>query len=148
QAEPYAAERVQLLVKGPAVMLVLSALVAVLSWVGIGIGVTIGLVENHAHYYHPYQVWIPLLLLWAGEVVGLLALVGALVAGTRKLLRFESYEIVVAALVLAILPWSPHAVLGIPAAIWSFWVLTRPEVTAAFAANLRRKQRQRGSSVL
>ena len=51
-----------------------------------------------------------------------------------------SYKFVVAAIILAMFPWSIHCVIGIPAGIWAFVTLNRPEVKAAFAANLRRKQ--------
>jgi tRNA A-37 threonylcarbamoyl transferase component Bud32 len=144
-AGPYAAERVQLLVKAPAVMLFLSALAGLLFWIAMGVGYTIGYFQRHPDSRPP--LW-ELLLLLGGGAAALLALAGTMLAGARKLLRFEGYEIVVAALVLEFLPWSPHAVIGMLAAVLSFQVLNRPEVTAAFAANLRRKQRRPGTSRL
>ena len=71
-----------------------------------------------------------------------LTLAGIMAVGALKLRRFESYGLVIAAIILAMLPWSYHCLIGIPAGIWAWKTLNRPEVQAAFAANLRRKQTQ------
>jgi hypothetical protein len=83
-----------------------------------------------------------------GGAAVVLTLAGVIIAGAHKLRRFEGYELVVAAAILAVLPWSAHIVIGVPAAIWTSRVLSRAEVRAAFVANLRRKQRRPGSSIL
>jgi hypothetical protein len=43
----------------------------------------------------------------------------------------------VAAALLAVLPWSPAWLLGLPAGIWALVVLGRPEVMTAFLDNRR-----------
>jgi hypothetical protein len=63
-----------------------------------------------------------------------------IVEGVFRFLRFKSYGFVVAAIILAMLPWSIHCLIGLPAGIWAFWTLERPEIKAAFAANLHRRK--------
>ena len=73
--------------------------------------------------------------------LGLIVVIGlasVILAGASDLRRFVRYDFVVASIILAMLPWSPHCLIGIPAGAWAFWTLTRPEVRAAFVANLRR----------
>ncbi len=63
--------------------------------------------------------------------------------GASKLRRFTDYGSVVVAALLAMLPWSAHFLIGIPAGIWVIRALSRADVRAAFAANLRRKPQPR-----
>jgi hypothetical protein len=65
----------------------------------------------------------------------------------QRLRRVFNYEIVVTGIIAAMLPVSPHCLIGIPAGIWTIWTLRDPKVKAAFAANLRRKQRPRTSAI-
>jgi hypothetical protein len=75
-------------------------------------------------------------VLWAVVLFGLGA-VGALLAGAVQMMRLRSYPLAVAATLLAMLPWSPGWVLGLPFGIWGLVVLRRPKVQAAFLNNLR-----------
>jgi tRNA A-37 threonylcarbamoyl transferase component Bud32 len=68
------------------------------------------------------------------------AVVGIMVTGARKLSRCQSEGWVHAAMFLAMLPFSFHAVVGIPVAFWGMYVLHKPEVQAAFAMNLHRRR--------
>jgi serine/threonine protein kinase len=50
-----------------------------------------------------------------------------------RMAKMRSYVMVVIAAVLAVLPWSPAVLLGLPFGIWALRVLRRAEVMAAFA---------------
>jgi serine/threonine protein kinase len=55
-----------------------------------------------------------------------------LMLGAVRMLRLRSYEKAVATAVLAMVPWSPAWLLGLPFGIWGLVVLRRQEVRAAF----------------
>jgi serine/threonine protein kinase len=68
-------------------------------------------------------------------VTALLALAGGglMMAGAARMLVGRcSYRFCVAAALLALVPWSPAWLLGLPAGIWALVVLGRPEVMAGF----------------
>jgi predicted Ser/Thr protein kinase len=138
--EPTDAEYVQLQVQGPAAALIISASVALAFWVLVAAYILAE--NNYPTTSIPIDVRVvimtyelPLILTFSA-----LALAGVIIAGADKLRHFNGYGFVIAASILAMLPWSPHCLIGIPAGIWAFLTLKRPEVRAAFAANLRRKQ--------
>jgi hypothetical protein len=147
--EPMDAEYVQLQVQGPAAALIISAIIALPYWAIL----VAYIVEQQANYrYAPplpagqityafsrpnIDIYgVPLVL-----VVSALALASVIIAGAVKLRRFKGYGFVIAAIILAMLPWSIHFLIGLPAGIWAIRTLKRPEVKAAFAANLRRNRR-------
>jgi len=73
-----------------------------------------------------------------GPVAGLVSL--ALVAlnvfvlfGAIKLLRLQSYGLVMAAVIVAMLPCQCCCVFGLPFGIWALVVLSKPEVKQAFS---------------
>jgi hypothetical protein len=128
-------------VQGPAAALIMSALVALAFWVVVAANM---LSENS--YPTPTSIPIsvrvvimtyelPLILTFSA-----LALTGVIIAGAVKLRRFNGYGFVIAASILAMLPWSLHCLIGVPAGIWTLWKLERPEIKAAFAANLRKRR--------
>jgi predicted Ser/Thr protein kinase len=138
---PTDAEYVQLQVQGPAAALIISALVALAFWVVVAAYI---LSENS--YHTPTSIPIsvrvvimtyelPLILTFSA-----LALAGVIIAGAVKLRRFNGYGFVIAASILAMLPWSLHCLIGVPAGIWTLWKLERPEIKATFAANLRKRR--------
>jgi hypothetical protein len=63
--------------------------------------------------------------------------VPCLVIGAIQMMRLRSYPLVVAAMIVAMVPWSPAFVLGLPFGIWSWTLLRRPEIKAAFFNNRR-----------
>jgi serine/threonine protein kinase len=68
-------------------------------------------------------------------VAALLALTVAalMMAGAaRMMVGRNRYLLCVTAALLAVVPWSPACLIGIPAGIWALIVLSRPEVVAAF----------------
>jgi len=71
------------------------------------------------------------------KFVSLLALPVALGAGfvlvaAVRMFRLRSYLMAVMASALALIPWSPGWILGLPFGIWALIVLSKPEVMAAF----------------
>jgi hypothetical protein len=131
------AEQLQFQVRGPAAALFVTAAVAVASWLVIGLAILGSELSSP-----PYARVDPGLILSTftlGAMV-VLGLAGTIVAGARKMRRFESYEMMIVAAILAMVPWSPHVLIGIPAGIWTL-TLTRPEMRAVFAAKLRRRRR-------
>jgi hypothetical protein len=70
-------------------------------------------------------------------VASALALVAVppLFAGAIQMMRRRSYLLCVAVALLALLPWSPAWLVGLPVGIWALMVLNRPEVMAAFLQN-------------
>jgi hypothetical protein len=138
-------EQVQLLVRGPAAVLLMAAVVAMLFWVGV---IVVGIANYLAKQGQGdlFSLWIALPILPGVAVVVLPA--ACLIVGADRLRRFEGYEWVVVALLLAMLPWSPHWPIGMVGGIWGLFVLNRPEVQAAFAANLRRRQKSARPSAL
>jgi Protein kinase domain len=123
-------EYVQLQVQGPAAALVVTALAAVIFWV------TLVVIEGEHQRLNDHEAFEIIFF----SSLGILA-AGAIVVGAVKLRRFEGYGFVIAAIILAMLPVSPHCLIGIPAGIWALWTLRDPKVKAAFAAKLRRKPR-------
>jgi hypothetical protein len=68
-----------------------------------------------------------------------LAAAGVVVTGAVQMLRMRAYPFAVIAAVLALLPWSPGWLLGLPFGIWALAVLRRREVKAAFLDRRRRE---------
>jgi hypothetical protein len=145
---PTDAEYVQLQVQGPAAALIVSALIALVFWMFTAAYCLSGLppayryaspTPDHAVYiYEPASIHIydvPLVL-----SVSALVLASVIIVGAVKLRRFNGYGFVVASSILAMLPWSLHCLIGVPAGIWTLWKLERPEIKAAFAANLRKRR--------
>jgi predicted Ser/Thr protein kinase len=54
------------------------------------------------------------------------------VSGAWNLMRLRSYRLAMAGSILAMLPFSPGAVIGLPMGIWALFVMTRKRVKAAF----------------
>ena len=77
----------------------------------------------------------------AGGVFGIvirlffIVLDGVIVYGGMKMQKLQSYNLAMAAAVLAVVPCvSPCCIVGIPFGIWALIVLLKPEVKAAFTA--------------
>ena len=120
----------QLQVRGPATALFLTALVAAVECVVAACAFTMA-------FDDPNQIPEAAALFWTAIGVVVCGLVTAIILGSIKMRRFQSFEFVVIAIILAMLPWSAHCLIGIPAGVWAIWTLSHPEVRAAFAARLR-----------
>src|SRR5262249_32524403 len=57
---------------------------------------------------------------------------GYLFIGALEMIRMRSYPFALAAGILAVIPWSPAWVLGLPFGIWALAVLAKPEVREVF----------------
>lgn len=71
----------------------------------------------------------------AGVIGGAIAAViagGFLTFAGLRMRNLEAYELCVAASILAILPWSPAALLGIPIGVWCLRTLRRPDIKSTF----------------
>jgi hypothetical protein len=81
----------------------------------------------------------------AWEVADLILLFLLVVAGfqvvillaAREMKRLRSRSFALFGSVLSLVPWTPFALLGIPAGIWAFLVLGQPDVRAAFVRRTR-----------
>jgi hypothetical protein len=124
------AQHLQLQVRGPATALFLTALVAAVECVVAACAFTMA-------YDDPNQIPEAAALFWTCIAVVVCGLVTVIILGSIKLRRFEGFEFVVIAAMLAMLPWGAHCLIGIPAGVWAIWTLSLPEVRAAFAAKVR-----------
>jgi serine/threonine protein kinase len=108
---------------GPALGLFLSGLIGVLASFAWGVYHMIGVFREGLGSVHPWMaLWaFPLL---AGSVLQCI--------GAVRMMKVQTYLLAVIATILAILPWSPGWVLGLPCGIWALMVLSKPEVMAAF----------------
>jgi serine/threonine protein kinase len=129
-------ELVQMQLKGPAAGLMVTAAVALLSAFAAAVALIVIHGGSQRAMGIPREVF--LFLLGAGMVVAFL-IIGIMVAGARRMARLESYELAIVAIILAMVPIPYHFLVGVPVGIWALRVLRRPEVQAAFAANLRRR---------
>jgi Protein kinase domain len=144
----YDAEFLQFRVQGPAAALCISATAAVINWVAWGLCFLFAWLPSPLSFSGEHFTTNAMAFVLMAGLAAVLALAGVIVAGALKLRRFVGYGFVVTAILVAMLPWSFHCLIGIPAGIWAFWTLSRPEIKAAFAANLRRKQRPPQSSAV
>jgi tRNA A-37 threonylcarbamoyl transferase component Bud32 len=119
----------QILVRGPATALFLTALV-------VAVELAIAASQLVPPYFDPYVAHDKAILLWFLLGAVICACAAVILLGSIHLRRFQGYEFVVMALILAMLPWSAHVVIGLPAGAWTIATLKRPEVRAAFAARL------------
>jgi serine/threonine protein kinase len=70
---------------------------------------------------------------WGLAILGLVGIgTGFMMAGALQMLWRRSYLLSVAGALLALVPWSPAWLIGLPCGIWALVVLGRPEVVAAF----------------
>jgi hypothetical protein len=69
--------------------------------------------------------------IWQLATWGLCAI---MMYGARSLRRFQRYHLCVAATVIAMVPWSPHVLIGLPVGIMILLTLAKPSVRQAFQA--------------
>ncbi|MFL5244545.1 MAG: serine/threonine-protein kinase [Gemmataceae bacterium] len=120
--------------RGPAILLKVTALVALVQWVVLGV----------VYAVMDYGRWRIEVMFDTGKfptefiviplVVGipLLISVGILFSAARRLSRFEDYGFVTVASLWAMLPWSAGFLIGFPAGLWTLLFLRRHDVRLAF----------------
>ena len=138
----------RMLVQGPAGGLIMTGLLALLSWSAV-----VGLVpipyQTRAWYASPqygYSIvtaYRPLGDAYPGLIPLFLFPGAVLLLGALLMARLRRYEMATVASILAIVPWSPAWPLGIVTGIWALAVLRRPDVKAAFALTANPRSRAR-----
>jgi serine/threonine protein kinase len=116
--------RVRKQLRGPAWGLLLTAVAAFAWTVGPAI-VAAGRLEHTPNAASNRTLFV---------LATLLAMTGVplLFAGAVQMLRRRAYPLCVAAALVAVVPWSPAWLAGLPVGIWALVVLSRPEVILAF----------------
>lgn len=123
-------DAVRLQVKAPAGALMVVAVSAFLSYLGLGLlNFMIFLTESWSH-----DAPLFLLILLGTGIAGIAAAASACVLfGAFKMSQLDGYEFAVMASFMAMLPWSIVFPFGLFVGIYALRVLRRPEVRAAFA---------------
>jgi tRNA A-37 threonylcarbamoyl transferase component Bud32 len=141
-------EMLRLQVRGPAAGLMLVGGLAFLLWTIAIVVLIFNEWDAHRHsvstgFDPPLEPFFEQVILPYGFLfLGVLIAVGVIFYGARKMRRFESYEFVLVACVLAIIPWSAAALVGIPFGIHGLKILDKTEIKAAFVRNTIRKRRK------
>jgi len=122
-------KKIRLEVIPPAIGLVLTAAFAVVSSVGLAV---VGLERLET------VPWINRteVALAALAVLPIATATGYLFVGALEMIRMRSYPFALAAGVLAVIPWSPAWILGLPFGIWALTILAKPEVREVFRSGL------------
>jgi tRNA A-37 threonylcarbamoyl transferase component Bud32 len=106
----------------------------------------LGIVDTYRIFaLRPNTTTMPEELFWSFFGVGafvVLLVMGIMIRGGLSMMRLENHGLVMVAVILALLPFSYHVLIGWPVAAWCLWILSRPEVREAFARNVSRSRRQ------
>jgi predicted Ser/Thr protein kinase len=113
----------------PAIGLLIAGGIDCLSSAGAVVGTIIMLVQKgfsgRLIGFLPGSAQLVIVVLMAANAV-------IVVSGAWNLMRLRSYRLAVAGSLLAMLPFSPGAVIGLPMGIWALLVMSRKQVKAAF----------------
>jgi hypothetical protein len=130
-ASPAAAE----LVKGPAIGLIVVAILGVLFAI-------ISLIKNllmggsiPANSQIQLPAWVNMLSGTIGVVLSIIGILmcGVILLGGMKMKKLESYGLAMTVSIIAMIPClSPCCLIGLPIGIWALVVLSKPEVKSAF----------------
>jgi hypothetical protein len=128
-------ELVRMRVRGPAAGLVITGILVIVQAFVFAVLIYQKLPEEFA-------TELPLVL-----VLGVPAVAAGItiIAGALRLARLESHGLALAAMILALLPFSYHVLLGLPMALWAFWALRGPQVEAAYLLTKRQAARWRAA---
>ncbi|HEV3082009.1 MAG TPA: serine/threonine-protein kinase [Gemmataceae bacterium] len=124
----------RLQVVGPAIGLMVVAVLGVVFWAVLG---TVAIIEEAHHYSSlPRGYWIDMGLC-VGILTPIVGISAALIlVGGRRMMRCQRYEYVLFASIWAMLPWSgPVWFIGLAMGAWALRILRRPEVKMAFIRN-------------
>jgi tRNA A-37 threonylcarbamoyl transferase component Bud32 len=123
-------ELTRLRTKGPAAGLAVTGIIMLLEMQALGVGAVFFFRESILNA--PPQMFWPLLALGFFLAFGLIAIMAR---GRRALAELSNYHEAMVAIILAMLPFSCHVLIGFPVGLWCLWVLSRPDVKAEFARN-------------
>jgi hypothetical protein len=132
---PAPASAAAALVAGPAIGLIVTAILgALVQMVSL---IRLLLVHNSmpVNSQMPGQAWVAMLSGPIGVVISIIAILMGVVIllGALKMKKLESYGLAMTASILAMIPClSPCCVIGLPIGIWALVVLSKPEVKSAF----------------
>jgi hypothetical protein len=126
-------EHLQLQVQGPAAALVVTAVIALAQWMLSAFA----LLMSGPHSGPPDDAIQVISFFMFIIAVGLAVVI---LTGAAQLRAFRNYTFVIVAVIFAMLPWSVGFLIGLPAGILTLWILSRPQIQAAFAANLRQRR--------
>ena len=132
---PAPASAAAALVAGPAIGLIVTAILgALVQMVSL---IRLLLVHNSmpVNSQMPGQAWVAVLSGPIGVVMSIIAILMSVVIllGALKMKKLESYGLAMTASILAMIPClSPCCVIGLPIGIWALVVLSKPEVKSAF----------------
>ncbi|HEU6448816.1 MAG TPA: DUF4339 domain-containing protein [Verrucomicrobiae bacterium] len=129
------------MVKGPAIALVVTAIIGLLC-VAIGFVINISALMGHPlvpqqqlpdqqmqKFFNSFGGGVGIIQDVIGAVVGVIVLIGA-----GKMQRLESFQFAMTAAIVAMIPCiSPCCFLGLPFGIWALTVLNKPEVKSNFS---------------
>jgi serine/threonine protein kinase len=117
-------------VRIPALGLLLTGAVTLVSLVMV----VVVLVTTHNSWLMNTEVG----LIVAPCIVLIAAVAGLLMTGAAMMMRLRSFPMAAMAAILAMVPWSPGWLIGLPFGIWTCIVLGRPEVVEGFLSDERR----------
>ena len=121
----------RLQVIGPAIGLIVVSILGLVHWTII---LVVTIVEDwYLHRPNSHAYWVDIGL--AIGIIGTLVVVSATIvmAGGRRMMRFENYNFVMLATLWTMLPWSGFVwFIGLGMGLWALNVLRRPEVKMAF----------------
>jgi hypothetical protein len=114
-----ASTRIQAQVLVPAIGLLLTGIIALIS----SFVFFVGLMSSQSSVAESFSF-----LAFPAAAGASIVIIGAL-----RMMKLQSHQLVMMAVALALLPWSPGWILGLPFGIWAVIVLRRPEIVAAFS---------------
>ena len=132
---PAPASAAAALVAGPAIGLIVTAILGALVQMVSLIRLLLMHTPMPANSQMPGQAWVAMLSGPIGMVMSILAILMSVVIllGALKMKKLESYGLAMTASILAMIPClSPCCVIGLPIGIWALVVLSKPEVKSAF----------------
>ena len=132
---PAPASAAAALVAGPAIGLIVTAILGALVQMVSLIRLLLMHTPMPANSQMPGQAWVAMLSGPVGVAVSIIAILMSVVIllGALKMKKLESYGLAMTASILAMIPClSPCCVIGLPIGIWALMVLSKPEVKSAF----------------
>jgi len=114
----------------PAIVLIAASVVGLVAGFDVPPAGTPDSFEIAPHVWVDFPVWN--LLVCSALLASVTSVF--IIPGAARMWQLRSYRLAKVAAVLAMLPLTPHFVIGLPIGIWAFMVLRQPDVVAAFAA--------------
>jgi hypothetical protein len=122
------------LVKGPAIGLIVTAILGVLLQI-VSLIINLAGASFWPTSQMPNEAWANMFSGTIGVVSSIIGIVvsGLMLFGGIKMQKLESYGLAMTVSIIAIIPcFSPCCLIGLPIGIWALVVLSKPEVKSAF----------------